>query len=108
MKGRRKVTKEDKEWARLVKVRDEGQCVICGAIDRLNAHHIIPREIEETTHDLQNGITLCPKHHRFSREISAHQNPLAFFLWMVKNRNYQLNYLKDKINGIGRLAEECY
>ena len=111
MKGRRKVTKEDKEWARQVKVRDEGRCVICGAIERLNAHHIIPREIEETTHDLQNGISLCPTHHRFSRQLSAHQNPLAFFIWMEKNRNYQLNYLKGKleaINGTGRLAEECY
>ena len=90
-----KPTKEDKLWAEQVKIRDVG-CVICAKRKGLNAHHIIPREIQETRFDVLNGISLCPLHHRFSRDISAHQNPLAFFKWMLTNRPYQLKYLQDK------------
>jgi hypothetical protein len=78
--------KADKEWSREVRARD-GCCVVCGAVQKLNAHHILPREIIKTRHNLDNGITLCPKHHRFSKqEISAHQNPFAFFVWLRHNR----------------------
>lgn len=76
-----KLTKEDKEWAKAVKERDGNKCAVCGTTKLLNAHHILPREIKELRHTLWNGITLCPKHHRFSRELSAHQNPVAFWLW---------------------------
>ena len=95
-KGRIKITKEDKEWANQVKERD-GECVICGEKEKLNAHHIIPREIHETKLDINNGISLCPKHHIFSRIISAHNNPLGFFIWLIKNRPDQLDYLVDKM-----------
>lgn len=87
-----KLTKEDKEWAKAVKERD-GSCVICGSTKRLNAHHVLPRENLKTKHDILNGITLCPLHHRFSREISAHQNPLVFILWMLKYRSFQFGHL---------------
>ena len=96
MKGRRKVTKEDREWANAVKSRDGFMCVICGETKRLNAHHILPRELKETTHDLLNGISLCPSHHRFNRTLSAHQNPLAFFKWLMTNRQGVLTYLLQK------------
>lgn len=95
MKGKRKITKEDREWAKKVKQRDQ-ECVICGKQEHLNAHHIIPREIKEFKHDMKNGITLCPRHHRFSFELSAHQNPLAFFMWLEQNRPMQLNYLRKQ------------
>jgi len=98
MQGKVKVTKEDKEWAKKVKERDNNMCVVCGSTERLNAHHIIPREIKDTKHNLDNGISLCPKHHRFSFELSAHQNPLAFFVWF--SRKYPLRYkkIREKIN----------
>jgi len=88
-----KLTKEDKEWAIDVKFNDWKKCVICGQDHHLNAHHIIPREIHHTRHKILNGITLCPRHHRFSRQLSAHQNPLAFFKWMQIHRHEQLNKL---------------
>jgi len=96
MRGRRKVTAEDKEWASNVKIRDNIQCIICSSTIRLNSHHLFPRENHELSHDLDNGVTLCPLHHRFSREISAHQNPIAFFVWMLRNRPEQTKRILDK------------
>lgn len=92
-----KLTKEDKQWAKAVKERDRHKCVICGSTERLNSHHIIVRENHKTKFDLKNGITLCSKHHLFCRKISAHNNPIGFFVWLEKNRPYQFSYLKDKM-----------
>ena len=85
-----KYTSEDKLWSKQVRERDKLQCVICNNTERLNAHHLFPREISELRHDIDNGISLCPKHHRFSRILSAHQNPIAFYHWMENNRAEQL------------------
>jgi predicted restriction endonuclease len=94
MKGQLKLTPEDKAWANAVKDRDGRKCVICGDTERLNAHHIIVRENHETKYDIHNGISLCPMHHLFNRRISAHNNPLGFFLWLEENRAEQIRYLK--------------
>ena len=87
--------KKDKVWADLVKQRDGG-CVTCGKKERLNAHHIIPRQNKEFRWNLYNGISLCPKHHRFSFEISAHQNPYEFMKWLLKNKMEQLMGLENE------------
>lgn len=100
MRGTLKLTKEDREWANSVKDRDGWKCVICGASERLNAHHIIARENHETKFDLKNGLSLCPKHHFFCRQISAHNNPLGIFIWLEKNRPEQLIYVKGKLEEI--------
>jgi hypothetical protein len=88
--------KKFKEWADNVKNRDKRKCIYCGAIKWLNAHHIIPREIEEFRWDLDNGVSLCPKHHKFSREFSAHKNSLAFILWLSRCRTLQYKRLVEK------------
>lgn len=85
-----------KEWGIAVKDRDHHACVICGSIKLINAHHIIPREIEDFRWDLDNGISLCPKHHKFSFKFSAHKNSFAFLLWFCYNRMEQYNRLFDK------------
>ena len=80
-----KIQKEkDKEWSGQIKTRDGYECQICGNTFAPNAHHIIPREIKEYRYDLDNGITLCVNHHKFSRKISAHNNPFNFILWLAK------------------------
>ena len=96
LKRRLKLTKEDKEWSKEIKKRDGFKCVICGSETRPNAHHIIPRENHETKLDINNGLTLCPKHHFFSRKISAHNNPLGLFVWLEQHRPEQLEYCKKK------------
>lgn len=97
MRGQLKLTPEDKEWATNVKNRDGWKCVICGSPERLNAHHIIARENHETKFNISNGISLCPKHHFFCRQISAHNNPIGFLLWLEKNRPLQLQYVKEQM-----------
>jgi predicted restriction endonuclease len=87
------MTPADYAWAKAVKERDGFMCVICKSNERLNSHHILPRELHDTKLDISNGITLCCSHHMFSREISAHNNPLAFFVWMCANRPDQIKYL---------------
>jgi hypothetical protein len=103
MGNRYKLTPELKIWAQAVKERDNNKCVICGSTIKPNAHHIIVRENELTRHDVNNGLTLCPKHHLFCRKISAHNNPLGLFVWLMKNRQEQLNYccmeMESIING---------
>ena len=78
----------DYSWAGTIKARDGWKCVICGDDYAPNAHHIIPREHKEYRYCLDNGITLCRKHHKFSRVISAHNNPFAFFLWLSRFQNH--------------------
>jgi len=97
-KGQIKMTPADKAWALTVKERDNFECVICKSKEKLNSHHILPRELHDTKLDISNGITLCCKHHLFSREISAHNNPLAFIKWLGIHRPKQLNYLWEKID----------
>lgn len=104
MKRNLKLTKEDKEWGKSVKNRDDWKCVICGSTERVNAHHLIVRENHETKFDINNGLTLCPKHHFFCRKVSAHNNPLGLWLWIEKNRPDQLNYCRIKMQEI--LANE--
>jgi len=99
-KGRIKFTKEDKEWAKSVKDRDGWKCVICGETERLNAHHLIARENHLTKLDIQNGLSLCPKHHFFCRQISAHNNPLGLWIWLEANRPDQLEYCRTKLQEI--------
>ena len=109
-KGKIKMTPADYDWAAEVKKRDGWACVVCGRenltnyINKkgkeckvcINAHHILPRELHGTKLDISNGISLCVDHHLFSRDLSAHNNPLAFFIWMEKNRPKILQYLKEK------------
>lgn len=89
---------QDKAWNERIKKLDQHRCVYCGAKKMLNAHHIIPRNNKKFRWDLDNGITLCPKHHRFSFEFSAHQNPFAFYLWLQEKRGFQFSILKNKFN----------
>ena len=96
--ARKKLRKEDKAWSITIRNRANNRCEICGRDEvTMNAHHIIPRENREFRHNLMNGICLCPKCHKYSFEISAHKNPLAFFKWLEKNKPKQYKYLKEMV-----------
>lgn len=92
-----KLTDEDKAWASLVKNRDGWKCVICGDKNRPNAHHLIVRENHGTKLNINNGLTLCPKHHFFCRQISAHNNPIGLFFWLERNKPETLQYLREEM-----------
>jgi 5-methylcytosine-specific restriction endonuclease McrA len=95
IEARRLLKKLDTGWADEVKERDGYRCAICGSTMRPNAHHIIPRENKLLRHNLHNGITLCPKHHKFSYEFSAHKNSFAFIRWLRANRKEQFKFLEE-------------
>ena len=99
--------REEKEiyniWADTIKDRDNRECFICATKYGLCSHHIIPREHKEYLLSLDNGITLCLKHHKFSRNISAHNNPLAFFMWLDK---YKPDFMKIARERMRNLLKE--
>jgi len=86
----KKINNEQRElddlWSTGIKARANWCCAICGDSRYIAAHHIIPREHREYRYADDNGLPLCRKHHKFSRIISAHNNPLAFFIWMESFR----------------------
>jgi hypothetical protein len=94
-------TKEHKDWARLVKERDGHKCIVCNSTNRISAHHLIPKEIEEFRSNINNGVTLCAKHHmRFGFGLSPHSHGSAlFFIWLMRNRPYILNWIEENWNG---------
>jgi hypothetical protein len=86
----------DTLWSKQVKERDGNKCVICGRTDYLNSHHLIPRQIKYLRHDINNGITLCPLHHKYSSELSAHKNPVYFYWKLGQIDSKRVNYVNLK------------
>jgi len=83
-----------KAWSLAVRERDEWVCAFCGEADpRLNAHHILPKDIyPQFMFEVNNGISLCPfKCHK----RKAHYNGFVFTLWLKKNRPKQFEFLSN-------------
>ena len=74
--------KLDLLWSSAIKIRDKQKCQVCGSMQSLNSHHIITRKNKSVRFDLDNGITLCAKHHKLDSRQSAHGNPLWFTNWL--------------------------
>lgn len=79
------------------KDRDGWKCAVCEDTKLPNTAHIIPEQIKEFKTDLMNLITLCPKHHNFSFNLSSHNGSFAFVIWLKENRPVQYEYLEEKI-----------
>jgi hypothetical protein len=99
---RRKYDKAHKDWAKAVKERDGNQCVVCGEKKSICAHHLIPWEIEKYRFDINNGISLCFKHHtRYSYGLSPHSDGAAlFFFWLFENRPDTYKWLKENFKDV--------
>lgn len=81
-----------KRWSERVRERDGGKCAVCGSTKFPNSHHLLPKErYKGLKFKKQNGITLCPTHHKFGR-FSAHRNPIWFALWLEENRPQQYQW----------------
>lgn len=50
----------DKLWSEAIRTRD-GECILCGRKDTLQAHHWIHSRAQGNLHrwDIRNGVTLC-------------------------------------------------
>ncbi len=76
-----------KIWRKSVYKRDNYKCDICGITpNKLNAHHLNSWKYnKELRFDVNNGITLCVKHHKaFHSSIKGMKGKctsLQYFLW---------------------------
>lgn len=65
-------------WRGCVLKRFEYKCVVCSQTKLPNCHHIIPEHVfVSMRYDVDNGVILCPSHHKFGK-LSAHKNALWF------------------------------
>lgn len=63
------------EWREAVYERDHHQCVICASHAKLNAHHLYSYSTCKTLRYLvQNGITLCERHHEQFHYVYGKRN----------------------------------
>ena len=78
-------------WSKAVRARDGGKCFICESKERLAAHHILPAKTwPECKFDIDNGITLCSRHHVFGKEsIHRGSGSILVLLKLQKERQCQ-------------------
>ena len=88
-------TKEHKEWSK--KIRELGCAIGHNCSTKLDAHHLIPKNIEKFRSDPMNGICLCARHHsKYGYGLSPHSHGyILFTLWMIKNRPVQLKWVTE-------------
>lgn len=85
----------DELWSKIIRLKFDNKCSICASLNEaqeptlLNAHHLISRRSFKYRWNTENGILLCPKHHEFDLNLSAHTSPWSFEQWMQKNRRQQ-------------------
>jgi 5-methylcytosine-specific restriction endonuclease McrA len=96
----------DELWAVSVKTRDGYKCAVCGDTNMPNAHHLITRKVFKYRWNVDNGITLCPKHHEFDVSFSAHTAPWALEYWMKDNRPKQYANHVTQRNSIDNVKTE--
>jgi len=80
-------SKADKAWADLVRKMYGGECAVrgCTCTERINSHHILCRDrYRHLRYDINNGIALCPSHHKWGKE-SAHRNPIWFAHYLIRH-----------------------
>jgi len=81
----------DEIWAKIIKIRDNDTCVLCGSKDHLQAHHAYRTKGSSFAlrYDSRNGVTLCRGCH-----FKAHNNQNADFLssYLSKINVYTIFY----------------
>lgn len=52
-------------WGSIIRTKSNNKCEICGSSNQINAHHIFYKSLyPKLMFNLNNGITLCKKHHQ--------------------------------------------
>jgi len=89
-----------KLWKECIKIRANHKCEApgCNDTERLNAHHIEDYRLNPyLRYEIDNGLCLCPKHHKFGQN-SAHRS----FLFMTKMNDL----FPVRFNSLNRLNRE--
>jgi hypothetical protein len=88
-------------WRKAVKKLAGDKCEYCGSTRYLNSHHIFGRRNFAVRWEVNNGVSLCAKHHEFNNEFSAHQTPTRFKDWITARRGEKwYEELNNQANGI--------
>lgn len=84
-------------WSKEIRARDK-VCQICGSNQRLQAHHILPKERwQEYKFELMNGITLCANCHKFGK-YSVQFGGLWFTEWLRINKPNYYHWCMQHLN----------
>jgi hypothetical protein len=86
-------TPEFKKWASDVKKRDDYICQIClQKGKRLNSHHLYSwSKYKDLRYDLDNGVTLCLKHHKEFHHLYGNDCTKEQFLEFKENYEKNIN-----------------
>lgn len=103
-----------KLWSEFVRSRVGFSCEYCGIKRgdinengvkiKVDAHHLMNRNVKDCPLKWapENGISLCPRCHKFSQDDSFHLNPVSTITWMLKTHpdriDYVLKHYKTRIN----------
>jgi len=86
-------------WSVAAREKDDFTCIVCGVKRgdinplkptskiKIDAHHLLQKYIKNCPlkFDIRNEASLCPKHHKFNGEMSAHKSPIVFYDWFRLN-----------------------
>lgn len=90
----------DKVWSEVVRNRAGNKCEVCRSADHVQAHHLVDRSVWQLRHDVENGLCLCPLHHKYSRFVSAHKGGLQFFYWLYTRDQFRVKLLLAQLEDI--------
>ena len=85
-----------KLWRECLLIIYNNKCAVCGEIEggeNLQCHHIIPRKYVLTRWDLNNGIVVCKKCHRFLHTL----NGIAYLIENYIGFKYLLRIEKEDL-----------
>ena len=88
----------DELWAEAVKLKAGNKCVIEGACDSLNSHHLIGRSNYKYRWDVDNGVSLSTYRHTMAHDMAAHGSTsatVAFVQWLGRKRPEQWIWFLD-------------
>jgi len=95
-------------WKKVVKKRAKHKCEVpeCKKVKFLNAHHIESFVTNKTLrYDPENGVCLCPAHHKFGW-LSAHRSFCFLYELLFVKRACSLRYLQEHYRVKGSITEE--
>lgn len=90
-----KMSTYDIKWSKMARELTP-YCWVCETTQNLAAHHFIRRAIKSTRLDIMNAVILCPSHHVFNHEFSAHKTPEKFKEWYKKEYRGHYDYLMER------------
>ena len=68
-------------------------CLVCGD-PNFEVHHLIPKNHMLTAWDIDNGVPLCPRHHRTDKHLSAHGHPHRWLDWLKEYHPAHYMYIQ--------------